>query len=86
MESKNLLTIAETAEMLNCSAGFVRKRIALTEANQSGGWPKTVYVNLQPYGAKALYRINRTALQEYLQKTTSGASLEEEIAPEACAV
>lgn len=86
MESKNLLTIAETAELLNCSAGFVRKRIALTEANQNGGWPKTVYVNLQPHGAKALYRVNKNALQDYLQKTTSGANVEEEVAPVACAV
>ena len=29
-EGKTLLTIAETAEFLNCSSGFVRKRIALT--------------------------------------------------------
>jgi hypothetical protein len=32
METARLLTIAQTAELLNCSAGFVRKRIALTEA------------------------------------------------------
>jgi hypothetical protein len=86
MESKNLLTIAETAELLNCSAGFVRKRIALTEANQKGGWPKTVYVNLQPHGAKALYRVNKGALEDYLQKTTSTANVEVEDAPVACAV
>lgn len=66
-DSKTLLTIAETAELLNCSSGFVRKRIALSEANQPGGWPKSIYVNLQPNGAKSLYRVNRTALEEYLQ-------------------
>tara|TARA_R100000008_G_C3423223_1_gene85915 strand:+ start:179 stop:433 length:255 start_codon:yes stop_codon:yes gene_type:complete len=66
-ESKTLLTIAETAELLNCSSGFVRKRIALSEANQPGGWPKSVYVNLQPNGAKSLYRVNRNALENYLQ-------------------
>ncbi len=86
MDSKTLLTIAETAELLNCSAGFVRKRIALTEANQIGGWPKTVYVNLQPHGAKALYRVNKTALQDYLQKTTYNANVEVEETPVTCAV
>jgi len=69
-DSKTLLTIAETAELLNCSSGFVRKRIALSEANQPGGWPKSIYVNLQPNGAKSLYRVNRTALEEYLQNAT----------------
>lgn len=68
-DSKTLLTIAETAELLNCSSGFVRKRIALSEANQPGGWPKSIYVNLQPNGAKSLYRVNRTALEEYLQNS-----------------
>jgi hypothetical protein len=70
-DSKTLLTIAETAELLNCSSGFVRKRIALSEANQPGGWPKTVYVNLQPNGAKSLYRVNKNALENYLQSTSS---------------
>jgi hypothetical protein len=70
-DGKTLLTIAETAELLNCSSGFVRKRIALAEANQPGGWPKSVYVNLQPNGAKSLYRVNKSALEEYLQGTTS---------------
>jgi len=68
-DSKTLLTIAETAELLNCSSGFVRKRIALSEANQPGGWPKSIYVNLQPNGAKSLYRVNRIALEEYLQNS-----------------
>ena len=45
MDSAKLLTIAQTAELLNCSQGFVRKRIALTEANQDGGWPKKIFVN-----------------------------------------
>ena len=64
---KTLLTIAETAELLNCSSGFVRKRIALSEANQPGGWPKNVYVNLQPNGAKSLFRVNKIALEEFLK-------------------
>lgn len=76
-ESKTLLTIAETAELLNCSSGFVRKRIALSEANQPGGWPKTVYVNLQPNGAKSLYRVNRAALEDYL-RASSTAKVESE--------
>jgi len=67
MESQKLLTIAQTAELLNCSAGFVRKRISLTESRQPGGWPKSTYVNLQPNGAKSLFRINKEALQEYLK-------------------
>ena len=67
METARLLTIAQTAELLNCSAGFVRKRIALTESNQPGGWPKGIFVNLQPNGAKSLYRINQDALQEFLK-------------------
>ena len=67
METARLLTIAQTAELLNCSAGFVRKRIALTESNQPGGWPKGIFVNLQPNGAKSLYRINQDALQGYLK-------------------
>jgi hypothetical protein len=75
-DNKTLLTIAETAELLNCSSGFVRKRIALSEANQPGGWPKTVYVNLQPNGAKSLFRVKKTALEEYLQSST-GATVEE---------
>jgi hypothetical protein len=75
-DSKTLLTIAETAELLNCSSGFVRKRIALSEANQPGGWPKTVYVNLQPNGAKALYRVKKSALEEYLEGTST-ATVEE---------
>ena len=78
-EGKSLLTIAETAELLNCSSGFVRKRIALSEANQPGGWPKTVYVNLQPNGAKSLYRVNKSALEEYL-KSSSAAKVEDEVA------
>ncbi len=87
-EGKSLLTIAETAELLNCSSGFVRKRIALSEANQLGGWPKTTYVNLQPNGAKSLYRINKAALEAYLQ-SSSNAKVEAVIeapAPEACVV
>jgi hypothetical protein len=79
-DGKTLLTIAETAELLNCSSGFVRKRIALAEANQPGGWPKSVYVNLQPNGAKSLYRVNKSALEEYLQGTT-GAKVETAEAP-----
>jgi hypothetical protein len=67
MEAARLLTIAQTAELLNCSAGFVRKRIALTESNQPGGWPKGIFVNLQPNGLKSLYRINQDALQEFLK-------------------
>jgi hypothetical protein len=74
-DDKNLLTIAETAEFLNCSSGFVRKRIALTESNQPGGWPKQIFVNLQPNGAKSLYRVNKNALEEYL-KTSSAAKVE----------
>jgi hypothetical protein len=76
METARLLTIAQTAELLNCSAGFVRKRIALTESNQPGGWPKGIFVNLQPNGAKSLYRINQDALQDYLKGDVE-ASLEE---------
>jgi hypothetical protein len=85
-DGKSLLTIAETAELLNCSSGFVRKRIALSEANQPGGWPKSVYVNLQPNGAKSLYRVNKNALEEYLQNS-SVAKVEKETteaAPVAC--
>ena len=70
-DGKTLLIIAETAELLNCSSGFVRKRIALSEANQPGGWPTTVYVNLQPNGAKSLYRIKKDALETYLQGTSA---------------
>jgi hypothetical protein len=81
-DGKALLTIAETAELLNCSSGFVRKRIALSEANQPGGWPKTVYVNLQPNGAKSLYRVNKNALEEYLQSTSNAKVETEESAPE----
>ncbi len=83
-DQKSLLTIAETAELLNCSAGFVRKRIALTESNQVGGWPKEVFVNLQPNGAKSLYRIKREALETFLQDTTSGAKVaSDEVAADA---
>lgn len=78
MESKKLLTIAETADLLNCSAGFVRKRISLTESRQPGGWPKTTYVNLQPNGAKSLFRINRDALQEFLNSQEEPATIEVE--------
>ena len=82
MDSAKLLTIAQTAELLNCSQGFVRKRIALTEANQDGGWPKTIFVNLQPNGIKSLYRIKQEALVDYLTDQ-SEAKLDE--APEAVA-
>lgn len=83
-DSKTLLTIAETAELLNCSSGFVRKRIALSEANQPGGWPKSIYVNLQPNGAKSLYRVNRAALEEYLQNAaTAKVETEENFEPAA---
>jgi hypothetical protein len=82
MEPAKLLTIAQTAELLNCSAGFVRKRIALTESNQSGGWPKGTFVNLQPNGAKSLYRINQEALQNYLKGANEETKLEE--APATC--
>jgi hypothetical protein len=80
-DGKTLLTIAETAELLNCSSGFVRKRIALSESNQPGGWPKTVYVNLQPNGAKSLYRVNKNALEEYLQSTSNAKVDTDESAP-----
>lgn len=75
METARLLTIAQTAELLNCSAGFVRKRIALTESNQPGGWPKGIFINLQPNGAKSLYRIHQDSLQEFL---LGGAELDAE--------
>jgi hypothetical protein len=77
-EGKTLLTIAETAEFLNCSSGFVRKRIALTESNNPGGWPKDIYVNLQPTGAKSLYRIKKDALQQYLSGMDSSAKVEDD--------
>lgn len=76
-DSKTLLTIAETADLLNCSTGFVRKRIALTESNQNGGWPRSVFVNLQPNGAKSLYRIKRDALESFLQESSAVANVEE---------
>ena len=82
-EGKTLLTIAETAEFLNCSSGFVRKRIALTESNNPGGWPRDIYVNLQPTGAKSLYRINKDALEAYLNSAEEEATVEESAA---CAV
>jgi len=75
MDSQKLLTIAQTAELLNCSAGFVRKRISLTESRQPGGWPRTTYVNLQPNGAKSLFRINKEALQEYLNEQQEQAKV-----------
>lgn len=85
-EGKTLLTIAETAEFLNCSSGFVRKRIALTESNNPGGWPRDIYVNLQPSGAKSLYRINKEALQNYLNNVASGATVESDsVEAAACA-
>lgn len=77
MDSARLLTIAQTAELLNCSAGFVRKRIMLTESNQPGGWPKGIFVNLQPNGVKSLYRINKDALEEYLSSGSEEAKVEE---------
>ena len=77
-EGKTLLTIAETAEFLNCSSGFVRKRIALTESNNPGGWPRDIYVNLQPSGAKSLYRIKKDALQQYLSGMDSSAKVEDD--------
>ena len=70
-DGKTLLTIAETAELLNCSSGFVRKRIALTEGGQAGGWPKSTYVNLQPNGAKSLFRVKKGALEEYLATSSA---------------
>ena len=83
MDHARLLTIAQTAELLNCSAGFVRKRIMLTESNQPGGWPKGIFVNLQPNGVKSLYRINKDALEAYLNSGTEEVKVEES---EACAV
>lgn len=77
MESAKLLTIAQTAELLNCSQGFVRKRIALTEANEEGGWPKTIFVNLQPNGIKSLYRIKQEALVGFLTEQSEQANIEE---------
>lgn len=77
MDAKTLLTIAETAKLLNCSSGFVRKRIALSESNQNGGWPKSVYINLQPNGAKSLYRVNKEALESFLQESKEEATVEE---------
>lgn len=84
-DGKTLLTIAETAELLNCSSGFVRKRIALSEANQPGGWPQSVYVNLQPNGAKSLYRVNKAALEEYLQSSSTAKVAKDETAVAATA-
>ena len=76
MDSQKLLTIAQTAELLNCSAGFVRKRISLTESSQPGGWPKSTYVNLQPRGRKSLFRINKEALEEYLNGQAEQAKVD----------
>lgn len=76
MDAKTLLTIAETAKLLNCSSGFVRKRIALSEANQEGGWPKSVYINLQPNGVKSLYRVDKEALAAHLQAKVETPSSE----------
>lgn len=84
MESAKLLTIAQTAELLNCSAGFVRKRIALTEMNQPGGWPKGTFVNLQPNGAKSLYRINQEALENFLNGDNSQETAKVEESVETC--
>jgi hypothetical protein len=78
MEPKTLLTIAETAKLLNCSSGFVRKRIALSEGNQPGGWPKSLYINLQPNGAKSLFRVDKEALQNFLRVADEEASIEEQ--------
>ena len=75
MADKNLLTIAETAELLACSAGFVRKKIALTVGNQPGGWPTTVFCNLQPNGAKSLFRVNRSALEAYLNQPNANETV-----------
>ena len=78
MEPKTLLTIAETAKLLNCSSGFVRKRIALSEGNQPGGWPKSLYINLQPNGAKSLFRVDKEALQNFLRVADDEASIEDQ--------
>ena len=78
MASQNLLTIAQTAELLNCSAGFVRQRISLTESRQPGGWPKSTYVNLQPNGAKSLFRVNKDALEDYLKGQEEQAKVVDE--------
>ena len=89
MDSAKLLTIAQTAELLNCSQGFVRKRIALTESNQDGGWPKTIFVNLQPSGHKSLYRIKQDALVDYLTEQSEQAKVGEaveESTSEACTI
>ena len=83
MDHARLLTIAQTAELLNCSAGFVRKRIMLTESNQPGGWPKGIFVNLQPNGVKSLYRVNKDALEAYLNSSVEEATVEESVT---CAV
>jgi hypothetical protein len=80
MESAKLLTIAQTADLLNCSAGFVRKRISLTESNQPGGWPKSIFVNLQPNGVKSLYRIKKDALEDYLKGQSEEVKVEETVA------
>jgi hypothetical protein len=81
MDSFKLLTIAQAAEHLNCSTGFIRKRISLTEANQPGGWPKNVYVNLQPKGAKKLYRVRKEALDQYISGQLEQAKMEEVASP-----
>jgi hypothetical protein len=55
----------------------------LTESNQPGGWPKGIFVNLQPNGVKSLYRVNKDALEAYLNSSTEEATVEESAA---CAV
>jgi len=55
----------------------------LTESNQPGGWPKGIFVNLQPNGVKSLYRINKDALEAYLNSGAEEAKVEESAA---CAV
>jgi hypothetical protein len=55
--------------------------------SRSGGWPKSTYVNLQPNGAKSLFRINKEALQDFLKtqdeqkEVTEEAKVEEETTP-----
>jgi hypothetical protein len=36
-----------------------------------------VYINLQPNGAKSLYRVNKEALESFLQDSKEEATVEE---------
>jgi hypothetical protein len=69
--SQEFLTPAETADLLRISIKSVRRQIDATRHGLPGGWPTDCWINVTPSSERAVIRIHKTALLQYLQANAS---------------